>query len=185
VNFGNVYEYDVDHEVTGHLCRLGLCTTDCSQLTARVNRIVQVTAPYVSLIPYRSALDATGTLYLLRIVTFKPTTITMSPTSPTPTGQHPSHSTRMYRSIFDSALKVYEEKTGKDLTSDPLHNRLETCNSPEGILVILRQQIPGVQESQSSDDGLTRWLKPTINVIQSLSTTIGGAVGSVSPMSKM
>src|ERR1700730_3204612 len=99
----------------------------------------------------------------------------MPETSPAPTGKLPSHST--YRSIFDNALKVYEEKTGKKLTSDPLLNTLETCNSPEGILVILRQQIPGVHGSQSSNDGLMRWLKPTIDVIHSFSTAIGGAVG--------
>ena len=107
---------------------------------------------------------------------FQPST--MPQTSSVLTGKPPLHSTD--RSIFDRALKAYEEKTGKDLTSDPLLSRLETCGSPEDILVILRQQIPGVHESQSSNDGLTRWLKPTINVLHSLSTVIGGVVGLVS-----
>jgi hypothetical protein len=103
----------------------------------------------------------------------------MSQTSQAPTGQSASQS--KYRSIFDSALKAYEANTGKDLSLDPLLCRLETCDSPDDILVLLRQQIPGIHQSRSSDDGLTRWLNPTVNVINSFSAAVGGAVGLVSP----
>ena len=102
----------------------------------------------------------------------------MSRTSCTPTGKPASRAT--YRYIFDRALKVYEEKTGKDLASDPLLRTLKTCDSPDDILVILRQQIPGRYPSWSGDDGLTRWLNPTVNVIHSFSVATGRAVGQVS-----
>jgi len=82
--------------------------------------------------------------------------------------------------VFDNALKAYEEKTGKDLSSNPLRHRIETCNSPDDIIIILRQQIPDYK-SQSSDDKLTRWLNPTVNVIKAFSANIGGAVALVSP----
>jgi hypothetical protein len=86
-----------------------------------------------------------------------------------------------YRFTFDSALKAYEVKTGKVLSSEPLLRRLETCRSPDDIITVLRRQISGVDQSLTSDGGLTRWLKPTVNVINSFAAVIGGTVGLVSP----
>jgi hypothetical protein len=85
-----------------------------------------------------------------------------------------------YKSIFESALERYERKTGKDLTKDPLLHSLKTCNSPDAVLTLLRAQILGPGQSQSSSDKLTKWLNPTVNVINAFSATIGGAVGLVS-----
>jgi hypothetical protein len=87
-----------------------------------------------------------------------------------------------YNTIFDSALQAYKAKTGKDLSSNPLFHRLETCRSPDDIITILRQQIPGVDQSASgnSDGRLTGWLDSTVKVINAFSTTIGGTVTLVS-----
>ena len=85
-----------------------------------------------------------------------------------------------YQAVFDSALSSYEKKTGKALSSNPLRRKLETCHSPNDIVITLGQQIPGSHQSRSSDDALTKWLNPTVNVINAFSTTISGAVGSVS-----
>src|SRR6201999_2045083 len=92
-----------------------------------------------------------------------------------------------YQSIFDTALQAYNKKTGKDLSSNPLFRRFETCSSesPDDIITMLRQQIPGFDLSAggSSDDGrLTGWLDPTVKVISAFSTTIGGIVALVSPI---
>jgi hypothetical protein len=83
-----------------------------------------------------------------------------------------------YKSIFDGALHAYKTKTGKDLSSNPLFHRLETCSSPDDIITILRQQIPGPDQSASgsSDGRLTRWLDPTVKVINAFSGTIGGTI---------
>ena len=85
-----------------------------------------------------------------------------------------------YQSIFDGALEDYQRKTGKDLTKDPLFRSLETCNSPDAVLTILRAQIVGPGQSHSSSDRLTKWLIPTVKVINAFSETIGGAVALVS-----
>jgi hypothetical protein len=98
----------------------------------------------------------------------------MSQTSP----EAASHSN--YQAIFDGALEGYKKKTGKDLTSDPLLGRLESCDSPDGILAILRAQILVPGQSQSSGDKLLTWLNPTINVLSAFSETIGGGVSLVS-----
>ena len=89
-----------------------------------------------------------------------------------------SHSN--FQSIFDSALEKYKHKTKEDLTSHPLLPRLESCDSPEAILTVLRDQIPGFSESQNGDDGLTKWVTPTVNVLYTFSDTIGQGIGLVS-----
>lgn len=93
--------------------------------------------------------------------------------------ENPAHAT--YQSIFDSALQEYTKKTKKDLSSNPLFPKLQSCGSPDDIIIILRQQIPGSDQSAStsSDDRLTRWLDPTVKVINAFSVTIGGAVALV------
>ena len=84
-----------------------------------------------------------------------------------------SHSN--YRSIFDGALEAYRKKTGKDLTSDPLLRRLETCQSSDDIVVILREHISGFDHPNNSSDGLTKCLNPTVNVLYTFSAIIGAS----------
>jgi hypothetical protein len=81
-----------------------------------------------------------------------------------------------YQVILDNALEAYKRKTGNDLASDPLLRKLESCNSPDIVLDVLRDQIPGFDQSGSR---LTTWVKPTINVLYTFSSTIGGAVSLV------
>jgi hypothetical protein len=88
-----------------------------------------------------------------------------------------------YLSIFDGALQEYKRKTGKDICSNPLFDKLQSCSSPDDIIAMLRQQIPAFDQSASwsSDDRLTRWLDPTVQVISAFSATIGAGVALVSP----
>ena len=88
-----------------------------------------------------------------------------------------------YQSIFDNALEVYRKKTGKDLRSHPLLSKLENCGSPDAVLNTLRQEIPGFDQSGSSNDDskLTKWLDPTIKVLIAFSSTVGDGVSLVSP----
>jgi hypothetical protein len=86
-------------------------------------------------------------------------------------------SSENYQAIFDNALETYKRKTGNDLVSDPLLRRLESCNSSDTVIDVLREQIPGFDQSAS---GLTTWVKPTINVLYTFSSTVGGAVSLVS-----
>ena len=89
-----------------------------------------------------------------------------------------------YQVIFDNALEAYKRITGKDLASesDPLLRRLESCDSTDAILVVLRDQIPTLNQSETSDDSLrfTNWLNPVVNVLYTFSAIISGAVGLVS-----
>ena len=104
-----------------------------------------------------------------------PTTVIMSPTSP----ENPDRAN--YQSVFDSALQEYKKKTRKDLPSNPLCHKLQSCDSPDDIIITLRQQIPGFDQSASgsNEDRLTKWLDPTVKVISAFSATIGGVVALV------
>jgi hypothetical protein len=85
-------------------------------------------------------------------------------------------------SIFNAALETYRRKTKKDLTTHPLLLSLQSCDSPEAILTVLRDQIPAFSQSQNGDDGLTKWVAPTVTVLYAFSATLGGGVGLVSIM---
>jgi hypothetical protein len=95
-----------------------------------------------------------------------------------------SHSTTSssnnFQLIVNNALKAYEKRTKQDLLAHPLASQLQTCDSPAAILAILQQHVQGLDQSRSSDDRLTKWLDPTINVLYTLSATLGDGVGLVS-----
>ena len=85
-----------------------------------------------------------------------------------------------FQLIFNDALKAYEKKTKKDLLAHPLAAQLQACDSPTAALAVLQQQVHEFNQSRSSDDKLTKWLDPTINVLYSFSSALGEGVGLVS-----
>ena len=84
-----------------------------------------------------------------------------------------------FQSIFNTAVKAYEKRTKKDLLAHPLASQLQACNSPVSILAVLQGQVDDLDQARKSDKRLTRWLSPTVNVLLTFSTTIGGGVGVV------
>ncbi|KAF8494961.1 hypothetical protein F5888DRAFT_613384 [Russula emetica] len=90
-----------------------------------------------------------------------------------------SHS--RFASVFNVALEKYNRKTRQDLAKHPLLPRLQSCDSPEAILTILQEQTPELNQFQNGDDGPTKWLTPTVNVLYSFSATLGGVVGLAFP----
>ena len=78
-----------------------------------------------------------------------------------------------FASIFNAALETYKHKTMKDLASHPLLPDLQSCEAPEAVLAVLRDQIPAFTQSQNGDEGLTKWVIPTVNVVYSFSATHG------------
>jgi hypothetical protein len=81
--------------------------------------------------------------------------------------------------IFNAALESYKQKTKKDLASHPLLSSLQSCDSPDAVLAVLRDRIPAFNQSQSGDDRLTKWVSPTVNVLYAFSAAVGQGVGLV------
>ena len=104
-----------------------------------------------------------------------------APSAATPTSQSAGN----FVSIFNAALESYRRKTKKDLVSHPLLPTLQSCESPEGVLAVLREQVDTsafLSQSRIGDDDveLMKWVAPTVNVLYSLSGTVGqGVVGLV------
>ena len=102
--------------------------------------------------------------------------ILMSQTRPTST------SSSIFQAIFNNALKTYERRTKKDLLAHPLAAQLQPCDSPSSILNVLQQQVQELNRAQSRNERLTKWLDPTVNVLYTLSETLGEAVSLVCPV---
>jgi len=49
--------------------------------------------------------------------------------------------------IFDAARRTYKKQTGKDITARPLATELQSWDSPDAILALLRRQIPTPDQS--------------------------------------
>jgi hypothetical protein len=84
-----------------------------------------------------------------------------------------------FHSIINNALEAYEKRTKKNLLSHPLAEQLQTCNSPGAILLVLQQQVQDINQSQSGDEMLTKWLDPTVNVLCAFTEALGEGVGLV------
>ena len=85
-----------------------------------------------------------------------------------------------FQLIMNNALDAYQRRTKKDLLVHPLASQLGACDSPATILAVLEQQVQGLDRSQNSDDRWSKWLGPTVNILCTLSDTLGEGVGLVS-----
>ncbi|KAH8999665.1 hypothetical protein EDB86DRAFT_3242663, partial [Lactarius hatsudake] len=101
------------------------------------------------------------------------------------TSLQPSPSTSNYHPIFEKALKEYKKKTRSEISTHPLAEEIRDCGSIEAILSVLQGKANELNQSQSSDERLTKWLAPTVNVLNALSATLGEAVGTVFPPTKI
>jgi len=103
----------------------------------------------------------------------------------TPSYCHVSHSpgwpfvTELPTCSLNNALKAYEKQTKNDLLSHPLAAQLQACPSPSSILIMLQQQVQQLSRSRTSDDRLTKWLDPTVNVLHAFSETLREGVSLV------
>ena len=90
-----------------------------------------------------------------------------------------SSSSTNFQLIITNALDKYKKRTKNDLITHPLAAQIQSCNSPSAILAVLQQQVQGVGQPRSSDERLSRWLDPTVNVIYVLSSTLAAGVSLV------
>ncbi|KAF8489191.1 hypothetical protein F5888DRAFT_1638733 [Russula emetica] len=90
-----------------------------------------------------------------------------------------SSSSSNFQSVFNTALEAYEKKTKCKLLSHPLAAKLQSCDSPIAILSVLQDLIQQFDYRRSSDERLTNWLNPTVNVLYAFSDFIGQGVGLV------
>ena len=96
-----------------------------------------------------------------------------------PVNATPSSSSN-FQSIFNTALKAYEKRTKRDLLVHPLASQLQACDSLSSILAVLKSQVDDLDQARKSEERLTKWLTPTVNVLLAFSNTLGEGVNLVS-----
>ncbi|KAH9968064.1 hypothetical protein BC827DRAFT_1170013 [Russula dissimulans] len=97
---------------------------------------------------------------------------TMSRVSTTPSSSN-------FRSTFDAALQAFENRTKSKLLAHPLATQLQSCDSPSAILSVLQDLIQQFNQRRSSDQRLSNWLNPTVNVLFAFSATLSEGVGLI------
>jgi hypothetical protein len=143
-------------------------------VVAKMNQTGYLSAYHlVDPVPPRCALHEAVPLSSI-LISYEPITL-LAPTAMSHSDPTASSSSN-FQPIFNNALKAYERRTKKDLLAHPIATQLQACDSPSSILAVLQQQ---VEELENSDHQLTKWLDPTVNVLYSLSATLGEGVGLV------
>ena len=131
-------------------------------------------------VPYRVTISV-NTAALLPLSPIPPlialSTQTMSQTPPNASS---SSSSSSFQSVLNAALDAYEKKTKNKLLTHPLAARLQSCDSPTAVLSVLQDLIQQFNRRRRSDERLTNWLNPTVNVLYSFSSTLGQGVALVS-----
>ena len=84
-----------------------------------------------------------------------------------------------FQSIFSTALKAYERRTQTNILAHPLASQLHACDSSGSILDVLQGQVNDLAQARKSDERMTKWLNPTINVLLVFSGIIGDGVSLV------
>ena len=96
-----------------------------------------------------------------------------------PTASSSSTQSSNFQVILVNALDAYKKRTKKDLLAHPLVTELQSCKSTGAIIAVLHRQLQGLDQSRRTDERWTRWLDPTVNVLFTLSATLGEGVGLV------
>ena len=83
-----------------------------------------------------------------------------------------------FKLMLDAALAKYKKKTGTDLLALWLASELQTCDSVDSVLDILRHQAKAFE--RSDDQKLIKWIDPLINVLFTFSDALGDGISLVS-----
>ncbi|KAI0291327.1 hypothetical protein B0F90DRAFT_1777935, partial [Multifurca ochricompacta] len=84
-----------------------------------------------------------------------------------------------FLSIFDAASKEYKKKIGQDLRDHPFTAEFNACDSPDAVLDVFQKQTDALDGTRKGDEGLVKWLSPTVYILSMFSGILGEGVGLV------
>ena len=87
-----------------------------------------------------------------------------------------------FKSMLDAALIKYKKKTGEDLQAIWLASELQSCESVDSVLDILRNQANALD--RSGDRKVINWIDPLVHVLFTFSDALGDGVSLVCIMTK-
>jgi hypothetical protein len=74
-----------------------------------------------------------------------------------------------FQTLFETALRAYEEKAGIPLTEHPFVLKLQSCDTVEAITAIFQAQAQGFSGQQGSDE-IMKSIKTTVSILSELSS---------------
>jgi hypothetical protein len=85
------------------------------------------------------------------------------------------------RSLFETARNEYEKQAGSNLVEHQLTVRLRGCDSADSVLAVLQEQAEAFHKFRGHDGKVIKWLKRTVHVLHTLSTSgvLGEGIGLV------
>ncbi len=88
-------------------------------------------------------------------------------------------SSSQFESILDAALSEYKKKTDNDLVNHWLSKELQSCDSAEAVLDIIRHQAEAFDKFRGGDKKLMKWIASSVHVLYTISATLGDGIGLV------
>ena len=79
--------------------------------------------------------------------------------------------------IFNAALAKYANQMGHDLRNHPLALKIDTCDSLDDVILLFQEQVQAFDEVRNDDARLINWLKPVVNTLHALSTSVALSTG--------
>ena len=88
-----------------------------------------------------------------------------------------------FRALVDTALDEYTKCIGQDLRNHPLAALINTCESPDSILTIFKEQSRAFDEFRNGNPKLVKWFTPVVNGLYAVSTqtVLSDSVSLVGP----
>ena len=83
------------------------------------------------------------------------------------------------KSILDAALSEYKSKTGNDLKNNSLAKEIQGCESTEAVLDLIQREARAFDKFRDGGKRLMKWIGPSVNVLYTISTTLGQGIGMV------
>ncbi|KAH9019498.1 hypothetical protein EDB84DRAFT_1442095 [Lactarius hengduanensis] len=96
-----------------------------------------------------------------------------------------SESSLQFKSILDAALSEYMQKTGNDLLNNWLAKELQSCESVEAVLDIIKHQAEAFDKFRGGRKRLMKWIDSSVHVLYMISGTLGEGVGMALPSAKV
>ena len=83
--------------------------------------------------------------------------------------------------LFETALREYEKQAGTNLLDNRLITRLQSCSSVDDISTVIQEHAQAFHKFRGSDGRAITWLKRTVHVLYTLSTSsaLGAGVSLV------
>ena len=89
-------------------------------------------------------------------------------------------SSAKFQAILDASLVNYAKQTGIDLSKHPSADKLQNCQSPEGVIQVLLERETAFNDHRDKHRKLIDCLRPVVQIVHGCSGVIGEAVGLVS-----